>query len=431
MLGMIGMIIAFGLLMYMAMKGVPILLIGLVCSSVVAITSSMSVYDSLTGAYMSGYVAFLGSNFLIFLAGALFGRMMEITYGANSVADFIVRKLGKGKAVLAIVISCFVLAYGGVSVFVVGFTIYPIAVSLFREADLPRKFLPGAIGFGSVTFAMTSPGTPQIQNIIPADILGTDTMAGAAAGIIAGIFMFVVGTIWLNGMIKKEIAQGGHFEVRSTDAGSSEVPADKLPKPVFALIPIIVTIIAMNVFKIPAAISIAVSILVGLVIMFKSYDYKNLFHDFAKGSSSAVTAITNTCAVVGFGSVVKTAPAFQELIAWVTNLPILPLLGAALSVTILCGISGSASGGMGIALPIIGPIYVSMGVPAAAIHRVASIASGALDSLPHNGYIVTLLNICGCSHKEGYMPLFKLTVLLPSVATLLAVFIFQLFPNLP
>lgn len=432
MLGMIGLIVAFALLIVLAMRGVPILFIGLVCSAVIAVTSGFNIYDALVGAYMSGYVAFLGSNFLIFLAGALFGRMMEITLGANSIADFIVRKLGRNKATLAIVISCFVLAYGGVSVFVVGFTIYPIALSLFREADLPRAYLPAAIGFGSVTFAMTSPGTPQIQNLIPAEALGTDPMAGAVVGIIAGIFMLVVGSIWLNLMVKKSIAGGAHFEERSTDLQTQELPEEvNVPNPLIALLPIVITILAMNLFGIPAAISIALSIAVGLIIMFKSYDPKNLFNDFSKGAGSAVTAITNTCAVVGFGSVVKSTPAFQMLIDTVTSLPILPLFGAAIAVTVLCGIAGSASGGLGIALPIVGPIYTAMGVPAVAIHRVASIASGALDSLPHNGYIVTLLNICGCSHKEGYMPLFKLTVLLPVAATILSVILFQIFPSLP
>lgn len=431
MLGMLGLMIAFLLLVILAMRGVPILLIGLICSAAVALTNNMNIYDSLVGAYMGGYVTFLGSNFLIFLAGALFGRMMEITFAANSVADFVVCKLGKGKAVLAIVISCFVLAYGGVSVFVVGFTIYPIAVSLFREANLPRKFLPGAIGFGSVTFAMTSPGTPQIQNIIPTQILGTDTMAGAVVGIIAGIFMFVVGSFWLNGMIKKDVARGGQFEERSGEAGQDRMDKDKLPNAVVALIPILVTIIAMNVVKLPAAIAIALSVVIGLLIMTRFYDYRKLAEDFSKGSGSAITAITNTCAVVGFGSVVKATPAFQVLIDRVTSLPILPLFGVALAVTVLCGVSGSASGGLGIALPVVGPIYMAMGVPAAAIHRIASIASGALDSLPQNGYIVTLLNICGCSHKEAYMPLFKLTVLLPAAATVIAVVLFQVFPNLP
>ena len=279
---------------------------------------------------------------------------------------------------------------------------------------------------------MTSPGTPQIQNLIPAEALGTDPMAGAVVGIIAGIFMLVVGSIWLNLMVKKSIAGGAHFEERSTDLQTQELPEEvNVPNPLIALLPIIITILAMNLFGIPAAISIALSIAVGLIIMFKSYDPKNLFNDFSKGAGSAVTAITNTCAVVGFGSVVKSTPAFQMLIDTVTSLPILPLFGAAIAVTVLCGIAGSASGGLGIALPIVGPIYTAMGVPAAAIHRVASIASGALDSLPHNGYIVTLLNICGCSHKEGYMPLFKLTVLLPAAATILSVILFQIFPSLP
>lgn len=431
MVAMIGLIVAFALLMVLAMRGTPILLIGLACTTVVALTSGLNVYETMIGAYMEGYVAFLQNNFLVFLAGALFGRMMEITYGANSVAAFIVRKLGKNKALLAIVLSCFVLAYGGVSVFVVGFTIYPIAVSLFKEADLPRSFLPATIGFGSVTFAMTSPGTPQIQNIIPGNTLGTDTMAGAVVGIIAGIFILVVGQIWLNHMVKKAVANGEHFELRPNEQNMEEVPSEKLPSPILALIPILVTIIVMNVFKIPAAISIGLSIVVGLVLMFKFFDRKNLFKDFSKGASSAVTAITNTCAVVGFGTVVKATPAFASLVEWVTNLPILPLAGAAIAVTAICGITGSASGGLGIAIPIVGPIYQAMGVPAAAIHRVASIASGALDSLPHNGYIVTLLNICGCSHKESYKPLFKLTVILPAAATILAIILFQLFPALP
>ncbi len=430
--GMIGLLIAFVLLIILAMRGVPILLIGLVCSAIVALTSGLNVYDTFVGAYMNGYVTFIGSNFLMFLAGALFGRMMEITFGANAIAEFIVGKLGRGKAILAVVLSCCVLAYGGVSVFVVGFTIYPLAVNLFKEADLPRAFLPGAIGFGSVTFAMTSPGTPQLQNLIPCETLGTTSMAGTVVGLIVGVFMLITGYIWLDRMVKKAVAGGAHFEASAADV--VQTPGEeghKLPNPLVAFIPILVTIVALNAFKIPAPISIALSIVVGLVLMFPFYDYKNLFNDFGKGANSAISAITNTSAVVAFGTVVKAVPAFQALVDFVTGLPILPLFGAAIAVTVICGITGSATGGIGIATPIVGPIYMEMGVPAAAIHRVASIASGALDSMPHNGYIVTLLNICGCSHKEGYLPLFKLTVILPAVGTVLAVLLFQIFPNLP
>lgn len=429
-IGLIGLFVAIILLVILAMKGVPILLIGLVCSSVVALTSGLNIYDVLKENYMTGYMTFLGRNLLIFLAGAMFGRMMEITGAANSIADFIVTKLGKSKGVLAIVLACCVLCYGGVSVYVVAFTIYPIAVSIFRDADIPRYFLPGAIGFGSVTFAMTSPGTPQLQNILPTQSLGTDTMAGAVVGFIVGIVMLIIGYFWLSKMIKKAIAGGAHFEASEADRASM-LQVTGLPNIIISLIPIVITIVVMNVLKVPAEVSITISVAIGLLLMRTFYDYHQLLNDFTKSASGAISAATNTCAVVAFGSVVKIVPAFQSMIDWVTSLPLEPLLGCAIAVTVMCSICGSASGGLGISVPIVGPIYMALGVPAAAIHRVASIASGALDSMPHNGYIVTLLNVCGCTHKEGYMPLFWLTVVVPTGGTLLAVLLFKIFPFLP
>ena len=216
MLSVIGLIIAMFLLVFLAMKGIHVLAIGLICSVILAATSGMNVWTVLTENYMPGFSSFITSNFLVFLAGALFGKFMNDSHAADAIANWIVKKLGASKAVLAIVLSCFVLCYGGVSVFVVGFTIFPIAISLFKEANLPRNMLPATIGFGSITFAMTCPGTPQIQNIIPSQTLGTTTMSGAVVGIIAGIFMFVVGYIWLNSMIKKEVAKGRGFVRKSS-----------------------------------------------------------------------------------------------------------------------------------------------------------------------------------------------------------------------
>ena len=428
MLGLIGMLVALALLVILAMRGWNILLIAIVCSAVVALTNGMNLYETLLDSYMLGYVGFFKSWFMMFLAGALFGKLMEKTRGAETIANIIVKKLGGSKAVLAIVISCAVLAYGGVSIFVIGFTIYPIAVSLFKEANLPRKFLPGAIGFGTVTFAMTSPGTPQIQNVIQSITLGTDTMSGAIVGIIAGIFMFIVGMWWLNNAIRKDVAKGGCFHEFAEEKEASEEGGD-LPAPLVAFIPLIVTIVGLNVLKLKPEVSITISLLVGILALSKHLNMKELSNLFGDGASGAIAAIANTCAVVGFGSVVKSVPAFDILIDAVTHIPGPPLVGAAIAVTVVCGITGSASGGLGIAIPIVGPIYMAMGVPAAAIHRVTAIASGALDSLPHNGYIVTLLNICKTSHRDGYMPLFWLTVVLPAVACLLAIGLFQLFPN--
>lgn len=430
MLGAIGLIIAMILLVVLAMKGLHVLAIALICSSVLAVTSGMNVYTVLTEAYMPGFASFITSNFLVFLAGALFGKFMNDSHAADAIANWIVKKLGTSKAVLAVVLSCFVLAYGGVSVFVVGFTIFPIAISLFKEADLPRNMLPATIGFGSITFAMTCPGTPQIQNIIPTQTLGTTTMAGATVGIIVGIFMFIVGYIWLKALIRKEVAKGKHFVAKEGEQ-TTQLSEDELPNVFLSFLPLIATIILMNAFAVPAAVAIFLGIVIGVILLNKTYKPNKLPSTFAGGATSAIAAIANTSAVVGFGSVVKTIPLFQTILDAMLNIPGPALVGAALAVTVICGLTGSASGGLGIAIPLVGPAYVEMGVMPAALHRVASIASGALDSVPHNGYIVTLLNLCGETHKDAYMPLFWLTVVLPFISCAIAIALFQMFPMLP
>lgn len=430
MLGLVGMIIGLALLVILAIRGYNILFIGLICALVVAITGGINPYTALLDFYMSGYVAFFKSYFLMFLVGALFGKVMEESGGADAIAALVVRKLGARYALFAIVVACGILTYGGVSVFVVAFTAYPIAVNLFKEANLPRRFVPAAICMGSVTFAMTSPGTPQIQNIIQSKTLGSNTMSGATVGFICGAFMFVVGTLWLYYMVRKDVAAGGHYIAREGEEIAA-VDFSKLPNSGLSFLPLIVTVVCLNVLKFPVEVSVLLGVITGMIVFYNKLSVRDFPKLFGRGASGAISAISNTCAVVGFGSVVKNIPAFQILIDGVTHLPGPALVGAAVAVTIICGITGSASGGLGIAIPIVGPIYMGMGVNVHALHRVTAIASGALDSMPHNGYIVTVLNLCGVSHKEGYLPIFNLTVVLPAAATTLAIILFQIFPNLP
>lgn len=430
-LAAVGLILAMILLVFLAMKGIHVLAIGLVCTIILAATSQMPVYTTLTETYMPGFSGFITSNFLVFLAGALFGKFMNDSHAADAIANWIVKKLGAGKAALAVVISCFILAYGGVSVYVVGFTILPIALSLFKEADIPRSMLPGTIAFGSVTFAMTCPGTPQIQNLIPAQELGTSPMAGATVGIIVGIFMFVVGMIMLNSMIKAKKKKGEHFEIKEGEEAAARLSESEMPGVIPALVPLILTIILMNIVGLVAPLAIMISIIAGIILMHRQYKVTMIPETFKGGATSAITAICNTAAVVGFGAVVKIIPVFQSVLDAVMNIPGPALIGAALAVTIICGLCGSATGGLGIALPLVAPGYIAKGVAPAALHRVAAIASGGLDSVPHNGYIVTTINLCGETHKDAYMPIFWLTVVLPFVSCALAIVLFTLFPNLP
>lgn len=431
----IGIVIGLFLLIYLVMRGVNIFIIAILCSSIVAITSQMNLYNALKFDYMGGFVDFLKNNFFIFLAGTTMGKMMEITNGAKAIAKMIIKWLGKDKALISIPLACGVLLYGGVSMFVASFAVFPIALEVFREADIPRRFIPATLCFGCGTFAMVVPGTPQIQNIIPAQYLGTDLMAGLVNGVIACGVMLILGSIMLFKMVAKEKAAGKHFVAKPMDTFQEE--ETELPNGWVALIPLIVCIVSINIkingkVVVPIEAGVFLGAFLTYVLLNKYQDNSKILNNLGETCKTTVFAISNTCAVVAFGSIVKATIAFPEVVNTMVNLPGPKILGAAIGTTVIAGVCGSASGGLGIATPLLGPAFMAKGISAAALHRTMSIASAALDSLPHNGYIVTVTNsLCNETHKDAYMPIFWLTVFTPFIGTLVAVILFTLFPNLP
>ena len=328
-----------------------------------------------------------------------------------------------------------ILAYGGVSVYVVSFAVFPIALEVFHEADLPRNYIPAALCFGCSTFAMVAPGAPQIQNAIPSSAVGEDLMAGMVVGFISCGVILVVGCFALMRMVAAQKAKGASFIAKPMDVFSDE--DTKLPHPLVAFIPLIVTIILINV-KINGQVicQLETGVLAGsvlaLIMMWKYQDPSKLLGHVGDTCKSSLNAICNTSAVVAFGGVVKLAPAFAAVVNAMLNIPGPKILSLAIATTVLAGICGSASGGCGIASPLLGPAFVNMGIPAGVVARTISISSAALDSLPHNGYIVTVCNgLCNETHKDCYKPVFVVTVLVPFIGTLVAVALFSMFPNLP
>ncbi|MFC0274514.1 GntP family permease [Metabacillus herbersteinensis] len=434
MLSMIGLIGGLALLIYLTMKGMNLLVAGPLCALFVAILSGLPLFPQLVaegdanfvGNYMSGFSSFVTAWYLMFLLGAIFGKVMEDSGAADSVSQWVVGKLGMKRAVLAIVIACAVLTYGGVSLFVVAFSVYPMAISLFRQADLPRRFIPAALAFGSVTFTMTSAGSPEIQNWIPIDYLGTTPYAGWEVSLIVAVFMMVFGYWWLKRMISKAIAKGEKFEARENDPQADD---RALPNPFLGLVPLIVVLLISFFFHDSLKQSALIIALLGGVIatylLHRTY-FKSFWSAVSEGTMGALIAIGNTAAVVGFGGVAKAVPAFEVAVNTMTSIPGSPLIGGAIAVSVIAGMTGSASGGQAIALPVLAPHYMDMGVNPEALHRVVAISSGALDSLPHNGYVVTTVRaICGESHKDAYLPVGALTVIVPAIGVVIAIILFS------
>ncbi len=435
MLSLLSLLLALALLILLTMRGASLFIATPLCALLVALGAGMPLLppyaaengSDLLSRYMAGFTGFLGNWFFVFLLGAIFGKLMEASGAAASVAHFVVERLGSRRAALAVVLACAVLTYGGVSLFVVAFSVYPMALSLFREADLPRRFIPAALAFGSVTFTMTSAGSPEIQNWIPMQHLGTGPFAAWQASLVVALFMAVLGQLWLDWMIRRARARGERFAARADD------PAPRLanlPHPALAAIPLLAVLaVAFALHDSHGTSALVLALLAGglAAALINPRGLERPGEALAEAGSGALIAIGNTAAVVGFGAVARASPAFEGAVSWVTALPDAGLLSAAVAVSLIAGMTGSASGGQAIALPILAPHYLAQGVSPEQLHRIVSLSSGALDSLPHNGYVVTTIRaICRETHRAAYPAVGALTVIVPTLGLALCLLLFAL-----
>ncbi|MDT0593972.1 GntP family permease [Glaciecola petra] len=428
MLSLVGLIGGLVLLIVLTIRGMNLFIAAPLCALIVALCNHMPVFagdSNFVVTYMSGFSGFVASWFFMFLLGAIFGKFMEDTGAADSLARAIISKLGYKHAVFAVVAACALLTYGGVSVFVVAFSVYPMALSLFKDANLPRRFIPATLAFGSVTFTMTSAGSPEIQNWIPIKYLGTSPFAAWEVSLVVAILMAVLGFWWLKRMVRIAVANGEVFQAKSIDP---EIKERDYPHPLTGLVPLLVVLLISFLLHEAYAQFALIAALGGGVITIMAVNYRyfnNMSEAINMGTTGALIAIGNTAAVVGFGAIAKTTAAFQNTVDLMTQIPGNELIGAAIAVSVIAGLTGSASGGQAIALPEVAPYYLDQGVNPEQLHRIVSISSGALDSLPHNGYVVTTIRaICHETHQNAYGPMAILTVIVPLIGLSLAIALF-------
>jgi len=451
MLGVIGIIISLGLLIYLAYRGISVLILAPVLAlfAVLFQGGSTHILANYTEVFMVNFAAYAKTYFPVFLLGAIFGKLMDDSGAAKSIAYAISTKLGKSKAILAVVLSSSILTYGGVSMFVVAFAVFPIAAELFREADIPKRFLPASIAIGSFTFTMTAlPGTPQIQNAIPMPFFGTTLWAAPILGLIGALLMFGMCMFWIEGRVKKAKSKGEGYGIHPNEV-IQEIDVSNLPKLSIALTPIILVLVGnyllgkyifatmdgaflkdfggISISKVQGIWSLitalVIAIIISIILMWKNIE--NITKTVNSGAIGSLLAIANTSSEVGYGNVIKTLGAFAIIQAGILAIPGSPLISLAAATSILAGITGSASGGMSIALGALGDIYMQksavLGISPQVLHRIAAMACGGLDSLPHNGAVITLLGICGMTHKQSYADIGMCTVVIPMVSAVICI----------
>jgi H+/gluconate symporter-like permease len=456
MTGIFVIIAALAALMYLAYRGLSLLLLAPALAILAVLAAEGGpLLASYTQIFMAATGGFIIQYFPLFLLGAVFGKLMEASGSARVLADVIIRGLGPSRAILAVILSCALMTYGGVSLFVVAFAVWPIASALFREAKLPRVLIPATIALGAFTFTMTAlPGTPAIQNAIPMPYFGTTPFAAPGLGVITGMLMLVLGWAWLE---RRARALGpGYGDDTDEGAGEKKRETPSLPVAAAPLVLVLILNLAFTFFVIPAMDTdylalpefgatdvgsvrgvwsiIAALALASLTLVALNWRRlaDGLDETLDEGAKDSLKPIFNTASLVGFGAVIASLSAFGLIRDWVVTVGgDNPLISLAIGTSLLAGMTGSASGGMSIALSTLGETYMEMGQAAGIspelLHRVTAVATGGLDALPHNGAVITLLTICGLTHKQAYKDIAVVAVVIPILALIVLVTLGTLF----
>ena len=475
-MGLLGILLGLALLIWLAFRGWSILLLAPAAALIAAAFAGGPLLAYWTQTFMDSAARFVAQFFPLFLLGAIFGKLMEDSGSVAAIADFMTRQLGPRRAILIVVLAGALVTYGGVSLFVAVFVLAPMAQALFRTAQIPNRLIPAAVALGTSTFTMSAlPGTPAIQNAIPIPFFGTTPLAAPGLGIIASVIMAGFGLWWLGRAAAAARHRGEGFGSASVDAADqaaedervrqrattarefdlSEVhrgrPSHEHPPIALAALPLFVVIgvnVLMTLVVLPrldvsflaeerfgatslqavGGIWSVVTALLAAIVAVLVVNWRRLGavrDSLDAGANASVLPILSVASLVGFGAVVAAVPAFEIVRDWVLGIEGGPLVSLAVATNLLSALTGSASGGLTIALDALGTAYMRLaaehGIDPALLHRIAVMSAGTLDSLPQNGAVVTMLAVCGSTHSQSYFDIVMTAIVGPIIALVVVI----------
>ena len=454
-------LLALGLLMFTAYRGYSVILFAPISALLaVLFIDPANILPFFSGVFMEKMVGFIKNYFPVFLLGAIFGKVIEMSGIAESIAKTIVRLIGAKQAMLTIIILGSILTYSGVSLFVAVFAIYPFAVQMFKQADIPKRLMPATIALGAFTFTMDAlPGTPQIQNVIPTTFFGTNIYAAPVLGIIGAILVLSVGLAYLEFRRRQAKKAGeGYYGFDNASIPEKDKEEELVSdinfnqsrvRQILAFVPLVLvavmnsyltkaipnwypngfdfSAIGLDEYSIDVAANasiwaVEIALVVGILAAL-AFDWNRVTKNLKEGLNTSIAgsllAVMNTGSEYGFGGVIAALPGFAKISGGISGVFTNPLVNGAITTSTLAGITGSASGGMGIALSAMGDklnqAIAVANIPPEVMHRVVAMASGGMDTLPHNGAVITLLAVTGLTHKQSYGDIFAITVIKTSI----------------
>lgn len=441
-LSLVGIIAGLVILILLSYKGVSILVTAPIATIIVLLSSGMDLIEGMTTVYSKSLADFVLSNYLLLVTASMFGSILgdcgaaqDIAYSFTAKLDLVKKGNKKYNALILLMFVFALLVYGGVSGFVIVFTMVPLCKRIFRQYDIPWHLYMAIHSAGGNLFAATMlPGSPAVQNLIPIEYLGSNPMSGAVMGVIVALFAILCSVIYIWWQLKKCVNKGEGFmetgkgineTIEEEDSRAKGKEGKETRGPLLkALVPIVFVLITMNVFDINPSFALIGGTIVCVILYIKKFE--NLFSSLGTGAMDGAKTLIIVAAVVGFGGVVSASPGYAFIIGGLVKIPVSPLVQLVIGVNIVAGITGSASAGESIALNTFAKDFLNMGYSPDVIHRVTAISCQGLDSLPHGSSIINQLQVARLTHKEGYKHVFVLACLIPFAGGFVAVLCFYL-----
>ncbi len=425
----LGILVSLAFIITLALRGWHIIVLAPLAAIIAASFSGLNVLDTLTGPYMTGFTNYARRFYLIFLMGTLFGKFMEDSGAARSIAQAIMKLIGGDsdkplRVLVAFALVPMALTYGGVSLFVVIFTVLPIARHLWQEADIPWHLFMLSFVFGAASMTMTMiPGTPQIQNIMPTRYMNSTPASAPVLGLLGAAVVFTLNVLYMRYCVRRYKREGEHFVPPSGAGVITEATAitGDMPNVWLSLVPMALVLVFLNVpgVKVDVIYALGIGVLATMFLFWRRYT--SIVDTISKGAVNTVTPIVNTCADVGYGMAIAATAGFKVVSAWLLTLPMHPIISLSIATNIMAAITGSASGGLGIVLETLAPKYLALGLSPDLVHRIVVMSSGCFDAMPHNGAVITMLAVAGLTHRQAYKHIFIGHVLATIVALLIVI----------
>jgi len=431
-ISLIGIIVSIVVMIFLAYRGVGIYVYTILAAMIVIAFSGQPFISALTENFMTGFTSFAKNYFLLLGLSATFAQLMGVSGAARRIAQTILKLAGKNednqswfRPMFCIMMIPFFMTLGGISTFIVVFLVADIARNIYQKLDIPwHMYFCGSWASATMTMTMI-PGTPSIQNIIPTNYLGTTTTAAPFLGIISAVICLILEICYIQRQIRKAKKRDEHFLPSGVEYRKM-TEQDNPPEDISffkAILPSVFLLVMLNVpaFGRSPIQALLVANVACMILFYKHFTLKRIASALQTGVENSSKAVIGTSCIVGFGSCVSATAGYAAIVTSLNNLTVNPLIQIVIVTNVLAGITGSSSGGLTMCLNDFAERFIQSGVNPQIIHRIAAIASGGLDSVPHSSAVNIGLQITGLNHNNAYRHFFWCCTAIPLIVLMIAV----------